>query len=178
MITNYSHNELTDIQTIREETGSTDQTSTQNKSNETKENLEIFSLIWCDIKVNSAIDSRHTQIKLRQIINFLIMFDNIRDCLQYINEKQNEKVVLIVSAQYGVQLLPLIHKLSQIVAIYVYCDHKEIHEQWANTFEKVRFLKVIKNKLAFFSKLLTLSMIYYFKERHALLKRRSRLTLL
>lgn len=153
MITNYSQNQLTDIQTIREETCSVEQTLTQNMLNETKENLEIFSLVWCDINVNSTMDSRHTQRKLRQIINFLIMFDNIRDCLHYINEQPNEKMVLIVSAQYGVQLLPLIHKLNQIIAVYVYCDHKEIHERWTNNFEKVRLSKMTKNKLAFFSKL-------------------------
>ncbi|CAF1560069.1 unnamed protein product [Didymodactylos carnosus] len=140
-ITNGSQTESTTVQTNKVKTVADDQIHTQNPLNEPRENLEIFSLIWCDIAVNSAIDSRHTQIKLRQIINFLITFNNIRDCLQYINEKVNEKIVLVISGQYGAHLVPLVNELQQIIAIYVYCDHKEIIEEWVNNFEKVRYLK-------------------------------------
>jgi hypothetical protein len=148
-VTNNSPFELTAVQTNTEELVSADQTHTQNLPNVTCENLDIFSLIWCDIRVNSAIDSRHTQIKLRQIINFLITFNNTRDCLQYISEKVNEKLVLIVSGQYSAQLVPFIQGLKQIIGIYVYCDHKEIHEQWTNNYEKVRFFKIKKNEQIF-----------------------------
>jgi hypothetical protein len=44
---------------------------------------------------------------------------------------------LIVSGQFGREIVPKIHQLEQLSAIYVYCMNKEANEQWAKDFLKV-----------------------------------------
>jgi plasmid stabilization system protein ParE len=110
-----------------------------NKSSQSKDdNLETFSLIWLDAKVNKTRDNRRAQQKLRHIINHIKIFKDQQQCEQYILLlSPQDRVVLIVSGQCGRQLVPQIHQLRQISSIYVYCMDKEGNEQWAKDYTKV-----------------------------------------
>ena len=102
------------------------------------ENLETFSLIWLDPKVNKTKDNRRTQQKLRHIINHIKIFDDQRQCERYLLPlSPKDRVVLIVSGQCGRQLVPQIHQLQQISSIYIYCMDREGNEQWAKDYTKV-----------------------------------------
>ncbi|CAF2828174.1 unnamed protein product [Rotaria sp. Silwood2] len=100
--------------------------------------LEIFSLIW--LNANTKItDNRDTEQKLRSIINRLTKFQNVNECQKFIEEKsQHERVVMIVSGRLGREIVPSIHKLRQVISIYVYCMDKEGNKQWACKFGKVK----------------------------------------
>jgi GTP-binding protein EngB required for normal cell division len=107
-------------------------------TNTDDKNLEIFSLIWLDENVNVK-DIRDTEQKLRSIINHLKKFQDIKQCLQYI-EKRSEKdrLILIVSGQFGQEIIPFIHNLRQVISIYIYCMDKISNEKWAYKFPKVK----------------------------------------
>ena len=101
--------------------------------------LEIFCLIWLDMKMNIK-DTRNTEQKLRSIINRLKKFQDVKQCQQYIEQRsQKDRLVLIVSGQMGQEMVPSIHKLRQVISIYVYCMDKKRNEEWACKFGKVRF---------------------------------------
>lgn len=100
-------------------------------------NLETHTLLWCDTQVNSTEDNRQTQIELRQSINFLKVFESVDLCKLYIQRKPDEEITLIVSGSAGKTLVPNIHHLSQVIAIYVFCLDLREHEVWANKYEKV-----------------------------------------
>jgi len=103
------------------------------------DNLEIFSLIWLDNSVNQSSENFDCQRKLRASINYLKTFDDNNQCEQYIrNLSQNDRLILIVSGRLGQQILPCIHNLQQVIAIYVYCIDKETNEQWTKQFFKVK----------------------------------------
>jgi hypothetical protein len=102
------------------------------------DNLETFSLIWLDTQVNTTEDNQQTQQKLREIINYLITFDDQHQCHQYIlSFSAQDRLILIVSGRLGRQFVPQIHQLRQLCSIYVYCMDKEANEQWAKEFTKV-----------------------------------------
>ncbi|CAF5173350.1 unnamed protein product, partial [Rotaria sp. Silwood1] len=83
--------------------------------------FEIFCLIWLDDNT-TAEDNRDTEQKLRSIINRLKKFQDVKQCQKYIEERsQNERVVMIVSGRLGSEIVPSIHKLRQVISIYVYC---------------------------------------------------------
>jgi hypothetical protein len=103
------------------------------------DNLEIFSLIWLDSAVNESSENLDCQRKLRNSINYLKTFDDSDRCERYIqNLSSNDRLILIVSGRFGQEILPSIHNLRQVIAIYVYCMHKQSNEQWTKKFNKVQ----------------------------------------
>jgi len=103
------------------------------------ENLETFSIFWLDAEVNATEDNRHTQLKLREIINHLKTFDDQDECYQRIlSLSTQDRLILIVSGRCGRQLVPQIHHLRQVSSIYVYCMDKKANEQWAKDFIKIK----------------------------------------
>jgi hypothetical protein len=113
------------------------QTMSSTRKNKLGENLELYSLVWCDANVNETEENQEMQIKLRSSINYLQIFDNADECEQYIKQIKLEKVVLIVSGRIGPLLVPRIHDLRQLTSIYVYCENRVKHENWAKDYNKV-----------------------------------------
>jgi hypothetical protein len=107
------------------------------QTNTDDKNLEIFSLIWLDENVNVK-GTRDTEQKLRSTINHLKKFQDVKQCQTYIEQRsKKDRLILIVSVQSGQEIIPFIHKLRQVISIYVYCTDKESNEQWACKFAKV-----------------------------------------
>jgi hypothetical protein len=110
-----------------------------------KQNLETYFLIWLDAAVNSSEENVEAQQQLRTSINHLTTFDDDNECEEYIRTvSKYDRIILIISGQLGQKLVPRIHQLQQIFAIYVYCINKMQNEQWAPKFTKVR--KFIEKK--------------------------------
>jgi hypothetical protein len=108
------------------------------QANTDDKHLEIFSLIWLDTDVNVK-ETRNTEQKLRSTINHLKKFQDVEQCQQYIEQtSQKDRLVLIVSGQLGQEIVPSIHKLRQVISIYVYCMDKQRNEEWSSKFTKVK----------------------------------------
>ncbi|CAF2088695.1 unnamed protein product [Rotaria magnacalcarata] len=106
--------------------------------------LEIFCLIWLDANSN-AKDTRDTEQKLRSIINHLKKFQDVKQCQKFIEERsKNDRITIIVSGQFGQEIVPAIHKLRQVISIYVYCFDIVLNKQWSDKYTKV---KAVVNKL-------------------------------
>jgi hypothetical protein len=99
-------------------------------------NLETYTLLWLDGDINKK-DNVHTQGQLKRVINQFKAFDNVGECENYIEVKNDQKIILIISGGLGRQLVPKLHSLQQIVAIYIYCMNKEVNEQWSKNYGKV-----------------------------------------
>jgi hypothetical protein len=104
-----------------------------------KQNLEIFSLIWCDSDVEKVYESRTTQEKLLDLIHFQRTFKSIDECEQYISEKTTliDKIILISSGTFGHDLLTRVHHLPQINSVYIYCLLTNNHQSLLDNFSKV-----------------------------------------
>jgi hypothetical protein len=107
---------------------------------ETDRHTDVVTLVWLDGSVNSTTENRDVQEQLRSLVNHLKTFDNSNACYNYIqNNSKNNQIILIVSGKLGREIVPRIHRLSQIMCIYVYCINKEKNEKWAQKFPKVNF---------------------------------------
>ena len=103
-------------------------------------NPEIFGLIWLDDADEIAAKStRQTDQALRSIINDLQKFQDIDKCQKYIQQKStNDRLVLIVSGDFGRKIIPSIQELQQVMSIYVYCQDKQTNKQWTKEYGKVK----------------------------------------
>ena len=106
------------------------------------QNGEKFALIWLDSDVHKTNDNLMTLEKLKDASTYIKTFDVTEKFEEWFNRpaaamSKDEKFVMIVSGQLGKVVVPKIHALPQLVAIYVYCMDKKTIETWANQFKKV-----------------------------------------
>ncbi|CAF0831567.1 unnamed protein product, partial [Didymodactylos carnosus] len=98
---------------------------------------ETFTLVWLDIN-NSTDEHFQLQQKLGLNFNYFRIFILVEECEQYLRQQdENQQISLIVSGSHGRRLVPLVHNLKQITAIYIYCMNKSDNEKWSRPFEKV-----------------------------------------
>jgi hypothetical protein len=101
-------------------------------------NLETYTLIWLDKSADELQESMQAQQYFRMAINYLKIFKESDACIKYIQSiPQDDHVIMIVSGRLGQEIVPRIHQLRQVSAIYVYCMSKQKNEQWARPFTKV-----------------------------------------
>ncbi|CAF2001202.1 unnamed protein product, partial [Rotaria magnacalcarata] len=75
------------------------------------------------------------------------VFHNVSDCRRYIEENDKEKIVLIVASHLGRLIMPSIHELPQLAAIYVYCHNKKETEKWTKQYTKIKNVYVESSDL-------------------------------
>ena len=77
---------------------------------------------------------------LHQTVTSITTFTDADECVDFIDEIEEGKVFLIVSGSLGRHVVPCIEAMSQLESIYVFCDNKVLHEQWASKIPKVKGL--------------------------------------
>jgi hypothetical protein len=123
--------------------------ATSNMGKSTDENLESLSLIWLDANVNISRENLDVQKRLRSTINFLKTFHDVAECEAHIRSvPAGDRVLFIVSGGLGRDIVPRIHMLRQVIAIYVFCSNKQIHEQWTKPYTKVILSFVVIFRIA------------------------------
>lgn len=75
-------------------------------------------------------------------------FENVIECEQFIRSLSNDdRVVLIVDDQWGHQIIPQIHDLEQLFAIYVYTAGRQANESQFKQFSKVTVTQIASKTL-------------------------------
>ncbi|CAF0986490.1 unnamed protein product [Didymodactylos carnosus] len=113
-------------------------------------NLEDLTLVWLDSNKDDYLNSIST---LRCIINYTKFFTNPIDCLNYITSINKEKLFLVISGQFGKEIVPLIFQLPQVASIYIFCIDLGEHKKWVKVYE-ARIKGFFINKDLLFQKLI------------------------
>jgi hypothetical protein len=87
-------------------------------------NVNNLTLVWLDTEVYDQPMNIDTQIKLKNLINYLRIFDQIDTCEQYISKMNNDKLLIIVSTTLALTFIPHSHDCPQIKSIYIYGKSK------------------------------------------------------
>ena len=103
--------------------------------------VQNYLLVWLDANATkSNQDSQHTLEQLRTTVNDVNTFIEPKQCLTFLQGIQLEKVFLIVSGALGRDLVPRIHPMTQVDAIFIFCGDKTRHEEWVKKWPKVKGL--------------------------------------
>lgn len=124
-----------------------------------EKHFDEFVVVWLK---ETDLDS-DTEFELRQLINYIKVYQNEQDCLKYIRVNPKEKIFLILSDSIAEKFVPKIHDFDQIQFIYVFCEYfpryficnsmikVEKHREWTKNYLKI--VDVYDDKSKLFSKL-------------------------
>src|ERR1700734_577518 len=102
--------------------------------------VQNFLLIWLDgsiAEVNND-DCRNSITKLLQVVNDVNTFTDIDECVDFITNITQETVFMIVSGTFSQIIVPLVQDISQVSCVYIFCENKTQHENWAQQWPKVK----------------------------------------
>ena len=98
-----------------------------------------YLIVWLDENINeNNADSQRSLGKLREVLSAVRTFNNADKCTSFIHETQTKKILLICSGKVSRTVVPTVHKLPQINAIYIFCQDKTRHEVWARLWSKIK----------------------------------------
>jgi len=112
-------------------------------------NTDNLSLVWLDTNIYLRSSNIDTEVKLKNLINYIRVFDRVDTCEKYIKQigKMNssdsirkEKLLVIISTTLAPTLIPHLHDLSQVRYIYIFGKTKTIskaHQEWLRKYNKV-----------------------------------------
>jgi tetratricopeptide (TPR) repeat protein len=103
--------------------------------NDQTKNLEDCIIVWLDLQFYAK---PHHIDKFRGVVNYLKIFDNTDNCIQYVSTIKQEQIFLIVSGRTGKHIIPLVHHLSQLNSIYIFCIKDQTHKAWSSKYPKVK----------------------------------------
>ena len=99
--------------------------------------LQNFQVIWLDSNFNEAnVHFKKSLENLHQTVTSITTFTDVDECVDFIDDIEDGKVFLIVSDSLGQHVVPCIEKMSQLESIYVFCDNKVMHAEWASKYPR------------------------------------------
>jgi hypothetical protein len=99
-----------------------------------------FRLICLNANIDEMNDKdwRDNISRLRRTINTIDTFADADECIHFLTNIKEQTVFLIVTGYVGQQVVPIIHHMTQLDSIYIFCGNASRHEQWAKKWLKIR----------------------------------------
>ncbi|CAF0746299.1 unnamed protein product [Adineta steineri] len=101
--------------------------------------VQNYLLIWVDANIDQADkDCKNTLAQLKSVVNDVNLCTEPDQCIQTLNNVDNEQAFVITSGSLGQHLVPEIHGIPQLDAIYIFCSNKSRHEGWTQNWKKIK----------------------------------------
>ena len=96
-------------------------------------------LIWLDNNIDEqTADCRNTITQLRRVVNSINTFTDGDQCVDFLTEIYDEKIVMLMCDALCQNIVPLIHNVAQIDTILILSENKTRYEQWAKEWPKIK----------------------------------------
>ena len=119
-----------------------EQTSVVSKDARRRADIKMVQnilLIWLDNNIDdNKEDCRNTMTQLRRVVNHATTFTDGEECIQFIEDINDNKVCMIISGSLGQHIVPRVHNMSQVDSIFIFCGNKKYHEQWTKEWSKIK----------------------------------------
>jgi hypothetical protein len=101
--------------------------------------MQNVLLIWLDNNIDdSNEDCRNTVTELRRVVNDIHKFTDVDQCIDFLTENYNGKVIMVISRALCQETMPLIHDIVQLRTIFVICSTENMDEQWTKEWPKIK----------------------------------------
>ncbi|CAF1322782.1 unnamed protein product, partial [Rotaria magnacalcarata] len=106
-------------------------------------NSDDFIIVWLDDNQDKTIDHWDTKQRLQYLIQYLRIFNNPDECIDFITS-QRMNIFFLTSETMGKITIPHVHELSTIVSIYILSQSTE---ELIQNFSKITGIFIDKNRL-------------------------------
>ncbi|CAF0915527.1 unnamed protein product [Adineta steineri] len=114
-------------------------TASSNISQPRQRMAQNYLLIWVDASIDETTkDCQNTLVQLKSVVNDVNICTEPDQCVQALNKVDKEQAFVIISGSLGQHLVPEIHGMPQLDAIYIFCGNKSRHEGWAQNWTKIK----------------------------------------
>ncbi|CAF1385832.1 unnamed protein product [Adineta steineri] len=114
-------------------------TSSSNIRQPRQRMAQNYLLVWVDANIDLAnTDCQNTVTQLKNIINDINLCTQPDQCIQLLNQINNERAFVIMSGSLGQHLVPEIHAMAQLDTIYIFCNNKSAHQEWTQNWTKIK----------------------------------------
>ncbi|CAF0935626.1 unnamed protein product [Adineta ricciae] len=101
--------------------------------------MQDVVVIWLDNQIDhNNADCLFTISQLEHITDNVTTFADNDECVEYILNCNDHQVYLIVSGALGQYLVRCIHDIPLLHSIFIFCQNKSYHEQWAKHWNKIK----------------------------------------
>jgi len=91
--------------------------------------LQSYILIWLDSNIDMEDDEcRTTAAQLQSVVSTVHVFNDVDERTMFLNKIKNQKVLMVVSGTLDQQILPHIHNMPQLTAVFVFCSNQSKYE--------------------------------------------------
>ncbi|CAF1068388.1 unnamed protein product [Adineta ricciae] len=112
---------------------------TMNTNQSRRRMAQNYLLVWVDANVDDQDkDWQNTLAHLRTIVNYVNLYTQPDDCVQFLNSIGDQKAFVITAGYLGRHLVPDIHGIPQVNTIYIFCGNKSRHETWTKKWTKIK----------------------------------------
>ncbi|CAF1156869.1 unnamed protein product [Adineta steineri] len=120
-------------------TGASNTTMTTTTPSTRQRMAQNYLLVWVDATIDqNNKDCQDTLTQLRTVVNDVIMFNQSDACIQFLDQTNDEQAFVITSGSLGQHLVPEIHGMPTLGAIYIFCGNVSYHEQWTKNWNKIK----------------------------------------
>ena len=92
--------------------------------------VQNYILIWLYSDRDDVNDLLNSIIQLQRIVNTINIFADVDQCIDFLTDIKEEKILMIMSDKYGQNLVSIVHDIHQIHSIYILGKTELQREQW------------------------------------------------
>jgi hypothetical protein len=98
----------------------------------------LLILLHASINEENNEDSQNIIMQLQHVVNSVNLFEDVDECVTFLREKKDEKVIMIILDSLAQLIVPLVHDISQLDSVFIFCTTTKCHEQWAKDWSKIK----------------------------------------
>ncbi|CAF1440021.1 unnamed protein product [Adineta steineri] len=98
-----------------------------------------YLLVWVDANIDQADkDCQDTLTQLKSVVSNINLCTEPNQCIQVLNKADKQQAFVITSGSLGKNLVPKIHDMPQLDAVYIFCGDKSRHQGWTQNWTKIK----------------------------------------
>ncbi|CAF1093284.1 unnamed protein product [Adineta steineri] len=103
-------------------------------------NYSLLYLDECTGEANQEYQDILTQLKT--ITGNVNIFKQRDECIDFLTDTQeNIKSFLVLESTIAQQMIPLIHDIPELNAVYIFNSIKSLHEEWTSNWQKIKSVR-------------------------------------
>ncbi|CAF3966410.1 unnamed protein product, partial [Adineta steineri] len=119
--------------------GSSESTTSQNIRQLRQRMAPNYLLVWIDASIDETnMDCQETLAQLKNVIDHVTLCTDPDRCIQVLNKVDKERAFVITSCLLSQHLVPEIHGMLQLEAIYIFCGDNSEHQKWTQNWAKIK----------------------------------------